>query len=271
MKQNILTIRDNAVMQLGYVGDESSTIIRIPISSFVSRYGQGGTFELIHTPPGETEGHPVANISVNEEFVEWTVGSEELTTHGNGEAQLVYTSDNGVAHTKIWKTHILRSLTETGDIPEPWRPWVDKLYEYKQDAESAVEHYPYIDEDTSNWFIWNSALGEWEDTGVSARGTASLPDDGTPGQVLTKTEDSYGWADPQGISSGADWEESDPEADGYISNKPFETIDTNIMSVTGGVLSVQVTDDAVAGNNLPITSSGVNTIVGNIDVLLSLI
>lgn len=272
MKQNIITIRENSVIQLGYVGDETSTIIRIPISSFVFKYGQGGEFQLIHTPPGETEGHPVANITASNGYLEWLVGSEELAKNGFGEAQIEYVCEDGIAHTKIWKTQVLRSLADTGEIPEPWQPWVDQLYEYKQDAEDAVSHYPYIDETTNHWFVWNSELEVWEDTNVSAKGTADLPDEGTVGQVLTKTEDSYEWADPQGgEQQQADWEQGDNQEVDYIKNKPFSSVSPDSFEVTNGVLSVKVTDDAVAGSTLPITSSGVNTIVGNIDALLSLI
>lgn len=271
MKQNIITIRENSVMQLGYVGDETSTIIRIPISSFVLKYGQGGEFQLIHTPPGETEGHPVANINASNGFLEWLVGSEELTSDGFGEAQIEYVCNDGIAHTKIWKTQVLRSLADTGDAPEAWQPWVDKLYEYKTDAEEATLHYPYIDEDTKHWFIWNTELGQWEDTNVSAEGTASLPSEGPAGQVLTKTEDSYEWADPPSEQQQADWNQSDNSAVDYIQNKPFDSVDESMMSVSDGVLSVRVTDDAVDGSTLPITSSGVNTIVGNINALLAII
>lgn len=271
MKQNIITIRENSVMQLGYVGDETSTIIRIPISSFVLRYGNGGEFQLIHTPPGETEGHPVANISESSGFLEWTVGSEELKNHGFGEAQIEYVCVDGIAHTKIWRTQVLRSLADTGNIPEAWQSWVDKLYEYKSDAEEATLHYPYIDENTKHWFIWDPILEQWEDTNVSAEGTADIPGDGTAGQVLTKTEESYEWADPPSEQQQSDWSQSDNQAVDYIQNKPFNSIDDNLMSVSNGVLSVRVTDDAVDGSTLPITSSGVNTIVGNINALLAII
>lgn len=173
MKQNVLTIQENTIILLGYVGDESSTLIRIPVATFFSRYGDGGEFELIHTPPCESYGHPVTGVTVVDGFVEWIVGSEELSTHGHGELQVVYECDGGVTHSKIWETVILRSLEDTGDIPAPWVPWVRLLYEYKSDAEEAASHYPYIDQTTNNWVIWDVTLGEWVDTGVSARGISS--------------------------------------------------------------------------------------------------
>lgn len=62
-------------------------------------------------------------------------------------------------------------------------------------------------------------------------------------------------------SSGASsWEE--------VSNKPFSFIDMNTLSVNDNILRVNTTDDAEEDNTRPITSSGVNTIVGNINALL---
>lgn len=56
-----------------------------------------------------------------------------------------------------------------------------------------------------------------------------------------------------------------------LTDKPFDTIDDNTLSVRDGVLSVNTTDVAEQDNTQPITSSGVHVIVGNIDTLLSLI
>lgn len=65
---------------------------------------------------------------------------------------------------------------------------------------------------------------------------------------------------PNGVSS---WRE--------IEDKPFDYIDNNTLIVEDNTLKVNTTDDAESDNTLPITSSGVYTIVGNIDALLSLI
>ena len=56
-----------------------------------------------------------------------------------------------------------------------------------------------------------------------------------------------------------------------ITNKPFSTLDENTLFVENNILKVNTADNAEAGNTRPITSSGVNTIVGNINALLSTI
>ena len=49
------------------------------------------------------------------------------------------------------------------------------------------------------------------------------------------------------------------------------TTDNSLKMSEDGVLSVNVTDEASEDNSLPISSSAVHTIVGNIEVLLNLI
>lgn len=56
---------------------------------------------------------------------------------------------------------------------------------------------------------------------------------------------------------------------GSVTDKPFESIDTNTLKVENGVMRVHTTDDAEEDNTKPITSSGVYVIVGNIDALLT--
>ena len=67
---------------------------------------------------------------------------------------------------------------------------------------------------------------------------------------------------PSSVGS-ANWNE--------IADKPFSTLDENTLFVENNILKVNTTDNAEADNNRPITSSGVNTIVGNINALLSTI
>lgn len=56
-----------------------------------------------------------------------------------------------------------------------------------------------------------------------------------------------------------------------IQDKPFNDIDNHTLIVEDYTLKVNTTNNAESDNTLPITSSGVYTIVGNIDTLLSLI
>ena len=53
-----------------------------------------------------------------------------------------------------------------------------------------------------------------------------------------------------------------------VDSKPFDDIDGATIISVNGVLKVNTTNDALEDNTKPITSGGVYTIVGNIEVLL---
>ncbi len=113
--RKIITVTDRSIIELGFVGDDRSTVVRFPISTIISRYGAGGTFELLSKPPEADAAHKVDDITQDGLFVEWTVGIEELTKFGKGQAQLVYTDGEGKAHRKIWETVISRSLIKSSN------------------------------------------------------------------------------------------------------------------------------------------------------------
>ena len=56
-----------------------------------------------------------------------------------------------------------------------------------------------------------------------------------------------------------------------ITGKPFDAIDNDTLKVENNVLKVNTVDEANPDYTQPITSRGVNTIVGNIQALLELI
>ena len=99
---------------------------------------------------------------------------------------------------------------------------------------------------------------EWEQvvTEFQNRLDKAVPPDGSPGQVLTATDDGNAWAYPSGGGgSGGNY---------IIGDGLKYDPDSNI-------LSVDTTDVPEQDNTKPITSAGVYTTLGNIDVLLGTI
>lgn len=68
--------------------------------------------------------------------------------------------------------------------------------------------------------------------------------------------------DPLAIIQTSDWDD--------VLDKPFSTIGEN-LKVVDGALTVDTTDIVEADNTKPITSGGVQVVVGNIDALLQTI
>lgn len=109
MTKRILTVVDDTLIDLGYVGDDMCTLVRFPILPIISRYGNGGAFDLLVRSPDSDKSHSVDAVR-NGRYVEWAVGIDELKDYGNGEAELVYMDETGKTHRKVWKTVIKRSI-----------------------------------------------------------------------------------------------------------------------------------------------------------------
>lgn len=92
---------------------------------------------------------------------------------------------------------------------------LDLFEQLMAQAEATIEKYPYVDDTTGNWFVWNPGTGLFEDTEVHAQGEQGIqgatgatgaagtngvgvPTGGTTDQALVKTsatDYATGWAD----------------------------------------------------------------------------
>ena len=70
-----------------------------------------------------------------------------------------------------------------------------------------------------------------------------IPEGGTPGQVIVKTETGTAWADMQGGGGGtqvqADYEQSDPDDPSYIQNRPFYAEYSEVYSKTFETMDIE--------------------------------
>ena len=79
---------------------------------------------------------------------------------------------------------------------------------YAEQLDAAV-NFPYIDDVTGNWMVYDPEQGEYVDTGIHAKGDPGegVPSGGTYGQVLRKnssTDYDASWGDEQDITGKAD-------------------------------------------------------------------
>ena len=61
------------------------------------------------------------------------------------------------------------------------------------------------------------------DTGETGPAGAGVPDGGTVGQLLSKTESGTAWIDPPQIGVQPDWNQNDETQPDYVKNRPFYT------------------------------------------------
>lgn len=155
--------------------------------------------------------------------------------------------------------------------------------ESAEDAENSVKRYPYINQTSKTWFVWDSSKESFVDTGIVAEGKNGIEADGLWGThidddgflVVTYTGDS-----PPPLSINEAGELVYSLADGQ---------EVNVGKVTGtgggaytigaglkldrdtNTLSVDTADRVEADNSKPVTSAAVFVTVGNIESLLETI
>lgn len=64
------------------------------------------------------------------------------------------------------------SDTDIPAIERDMQAAVDRAEDAADDAEAAAEHYPYIDDVSKHWMVWDVENNQWSDTGVVAEGTS---------------------------------------------------------------------------------------------------
>ena len=106
------------------------------------------------------------------------------------------------------------------------------------------------------------------DTGEQGQAGAGVPDGGTAGQLLSKTESGTEWIDPPQSGVQSDWNQNDETASDYVKNRPFyvgEPVETVIVEESavsfvdnGGIYIAQVqsTFEATVGETYKVYWDG---------------
>ena len=62
---------------------------------------------------------------------------------------------------------------------------------------------------------------QWIEVQIGSSGGAGVPDGGTAGQLLSKTESGTEWIDPPQSGAQSDWNQNDETQPDYVKNRPF--------------------------------------------------
>lgn len=123
--------------------------------------------------------------------VTWAISASDTARPGYGSFELHYSvGEDVLAKSCAGATFVADALGEAGDVPAPYRAWVDEVTragaaaEAAGCAEAAAIRQPVVGENGS-WWAWDAEKGGYADTGQPARGEG-VPPGGTAGQVLAK-------------------------------------------------------------------------------------
>ena len=132
----IIYAKPNQVNTLGRVGENLRRDMLFDIGVYLDAY-EAATFLLLHRPHGYVAAYPVHGTTVEGEFLHWPVTSADTSVEGSGECELIVYSDHAIAKTVIYKTLVLRALSDGGEIPDPLEEWQKRMLEAEETAVEA--------------------------------------------------------------------------------------------------------------------------------------
>lgn len=101
----------------------------------------------------------------------WIPSDTDTQVPGLGLLQAYLTEGDTIGKSAIAQIFVADALSGH-DPPIPVPDWVIQVIETGEAVQEAVEHYPYIDDDTGDWFVWDVQTEQFVDTGVHAQGPA---------------------------------------------------------------------------------------------------
>lgn len=158
---------------LGYLGEHQSRVIRFWVKKYLEQFPDC-TFSILHKRSTDSAAYPIAhaNMHVKNNWLLWDIQSSDVAIAGKGQCELVATDNGSIIKSEIFETLVSPALDDSQEPPEPWESWVQEVIESAELAENAVSQYPMI---VGNyWHVWNVREGQWENTGVRAKGAEGL-------------------------------------------------------------------------------------------------
>lgn len=226
------------VLRIGRTGENGFSTFAFDVSAWTKEYPAGEILCVYRRPDNKV--YPVTIIRQGD-VIEWTATATELAAAGNGELQLWIMDGDVIGKSKRIQCVVVEALEPGPNPPAPGMDWITETI--KETAEAAKEAKEAREE-----LLAAAERGDF---------------DGPPGNI--------------------DEEQIAAMINAYLAKHPLSIppmsadvlggakLGENLKMSEDGHLSVDTADTAAGDNTRPITSAAVNTIVGNIEILLETI
>lgn len=150
-------IADSRMMHIGKNGEGDALQVTFPVvAEWEALYGAGGVWTLNVQRHGDALAYAAQDFTIEDGAALWVVTDADAAVVGEGRCELTYKIGDTVAKSRTYSFRVDRSLTGSGDVPDPVKGWQEAL-------EKRVD------------------------------GKLDRPDGGSAGDVLTKTGDGEEW------------------------------------------------------------------------------
>lgn len=128
-----------APIRIGFMEEDRVVRVAFPITEIVNEVGNGGSWLLLNRRPTEEEAYacPLSQISYDDNWLYWIISSSDVQYPGNGQVQLMYSIGDAVKMSKVFKTIVAESITDSGNVPSYTESWIRDLNDIKAETEQA--------------------------------------------------------------------------------------------------------------------------------------
>ena len=143
-----ITALPSRIINIGRLGENEHRRVAFGISEYLAQYPDA-TFGLIHSPSGVTA-YPVATVAVENDQLIWTVTSSDVVSEGQGRCELIVRDGDTVAKSVIYMTQVLPALDGSGEAPEPWESWQERMIGIAADVDASADRAEAASEAVQN-------------------------------------------------------------------------------------------------------------------------
>ena len=169
---NTFTARDDRVSDLCYICiDNGVTMSNVKIKPMIKSAGDTDPSYEPYISDIPTQSYVLADIT-----------QQMTAVHGDVRTQIVVTEPNGKTGTFVFILRVQESaLQDDTDISDTELPAIidaaesnaERAEQAAEDAQEWASHSPYIDPNTSHWWVYDATRHEFVDTGISADGSTT--------------------------------------------------------------------------------------------------
>ena len=178
---NMIPDSDPVIVRVNQYDTGTGRIIAHLYNGDVSYSPASGATVIIQGTKPDLHGFSYA-ASISGNTVTANLTQQMTAVAGDVRTQIVVTESSGKTGTFVFILKVQRSaLEEDTDISETEIPAIidaaesnaERAEQAAEDAEEWASHSPYIDPDTSHWWVWDGTQHQFVDTGISADGSTT--------------------------------------------------------------------------------------------------